>query len=206
MFDVVDLKFKNILDIELVSMADPIVCLIGPSGCGKSTLLRMLNKMEQPDSGAVYYNKTDVSVISAVELRREVTMLPQAPVIYEGTVRDNLLAGLRFQHREQPDDSKLQEVLDRMYLKLKLDDDTARLSGGEKQRISLGRVILLDSPVYLLDEPSAALDPANEKRIMDSIVNWIRENNKQLIMVTHAVELAEEYAQQLISMDGGKIV
>jgi putative ABC transport system ATP-binding protein len=93
-----------------------------------------------------------------------------------------------------------------MHLKLKLDDDTARLSGGEKQRISLGRVILLDSPVYLLDEPSAALDPANEKRIMDSIVNWIRENNKQLIMVTHAVELAEEYAQQLISMDGGRIV
>ncbi len=60
----------------------------------------------------VYYNKTDVSVISAVELRREVTMLPQAPVIYEGTVRDNLLAGLRFQHREQPDDSRLQEILE----------------------------------------------------------------------------------------------
>ena len=206
MFDVIDLKFKNILDIKRVSMVDPIVCLIGPSGCGKSTLLRMLNKMEQPDSGAVYYNKTDVSVIAAVELRREVTMLPQTSVIYEGTVRDNLLAGLKFQHREIPDDIKLQEVLDRMYLKLKLDDDTSRLSGGEKQRISLGRVILLDSPVYLLDEPSAALDPANEKRIMDSIVSWIRENNKQLIMVTHAVELAEEYAQQLISMDGGKIV
>lgn len=206
MFEVVDLKFKNILDIDRVEMVDQIVCLIGPSGCGKSTLLRMLNKMEQPDSGAVYYNKVDISVIAAVELRREITMLPQAPVIYEGTVRDNLLAGLKFQHRELPDDSRLEEILDRMQLRLKLDDDTAKLSGGEKQRISLGRVILLDSPVYLLDEPSAALDPANEKRIMDSIVNWIRENNKQLIMVTHAVELAEEYAQQLISMDGGRIV
>lgn len=206
MFEVVDLKFKSILDIERVSMIDPIVCLIGPSGCGKSTLLRMLNKMEKPDNGAVYYNNTDLSVIEAVELRREVTMLPQTPIIYDGSVRDNLLAGLKFQHRELPDDSRLQEILEKMYLKLKLDDDTARLSGGEKQRISLGRVILLDSPVYLLDEPSAALDPANEKRIMDSIVNWIREKNKQLIMVTHAVELAEEYAQQLISMDGGKIV
>ncbi len=206
MFEAIDLKFKNILDIERVSMVDPIVCLIGPSGCGKSTLLRMLNKMEQPDSGAVYYNQTDISVIAAVELRREVTMLPQTPIIYEGTVRDNLVAGLKLQHRELPDDNKLQEVLDIMYLKLNLDGDTSRLSGGEKQRISLGRVILLDSPVYLLDEPSAALDPANEKRIMDSIVSWIHENNKQLIMVTHAVELAEEYAQQLISMDGGKII
>lgn len=206
MFEVIDLKFKNILNIEHINMIEPIVCLIGPSGCGKSTLLRMLNKMEQPDSGAVYYNQTDVSVIAAVELRREITMLPQTPIIYEGTVRDNLLAGLNFQHRDLPDDEKLQEILDSLYLNLKLDSDTARLSGGEKQRISLGRVILLDSPVYLLDEPSAALDPSNEKRIMNRIVSWIKEKNKQLIMVTHAVDLAEEYAQQLISMDGGKIV
>jgi putative ABC transport system ATP-binding protein len=205
MFEIKDLRFKNILNIDEAVFNRPTVCLIGPSGCGKSTLLRMLNKMEEPDSGAVFYNELNIRSISAVNLRREVTMLPQTPIVYEGNVRDNLLIGHKLQHRELPSDDKLEEALEQMYLKLKLDQDTARLSGGEKQRLCLARVILLDSPVYLLDEPSAALDPHNEKRILDQIVRWIHDQNKQLIMVTHAVELAQTYAEQLIKMDGGKI-
>lgn len=205
MFELTDLTFKTILQIDRLIMDQTVCCLTGPSGCGKSTLLRMLNKLETPDSGRVLYQGEDLAGIEAVAHRRQVTMLPQIPIIYEGTVRDNLLIGLTMQHRHKPTDDELTQVMKRVYLQLDLSADVKRLSGGEKQRLCLARILLLDSPVLLLDEPSAALDPANQDRIIDDVVQHVREHNKQLIMVTHAVELAKRHADQLIRMKGGRI-
>jgi putative ABC transport system ATP-binding protein len=205
LFELKQVKFKNILDIDYLCLDQPVSCLVGASGSGKSTLLRLLNKLETPDSGTVSYNGDNLQEVSAVEHRRRVTMLPQTPVIYADSVRENLAVGLKMQHRAIPSDEVLQAALDSMRLKLGLDEETGRLSGGEKQRLCLARVFLLDSPVYLLDEPSAALDPENQDLIMDHVINYVRKNNKQLIMVTHALQIAKKYADRLVRLESGRI-
>ena len=99
-FMVKNLKFKDILDIPELSVHKPITCIIGASGSGKTTLLRMFNGLNIPDAGCVLYNGEDIAALDKVKLRREVVMLGQTPVIYSGSVEDNLQIGRLFSEKE----------------------------------------------------------------------------------------------------------
>ena len=137
-----------------------MTALLGPSGCGKTTLLRLLNKLVSPDSGRIFYKGVDIAEVPSVEHRRRVMMLSQNPVLFPGNIRDNLEVGFRLQKTEAPGEVRLREILSQVRLDKDLDGPCEQLSGGERQRLVLARVCLLDPEVYLLDEPSAALDEA----------------------------------------------
>ncbi len=202
MFTINDVKFKNILHINNLSLeAGSIYCLFGKSGSGKSTLLKMFNGMLTPDKGQLRYKEEQITTLDPIQLRREVVMLGQDPVVFEGTVRDNLLMGLRFSDQEEVADSKLFSLLNELQLNKELDEDANNLSGGEKQRIAFGRVILMNAEVYLMDEPTSALDEKTELTVMDYFIQLIRKNKKTAIMVTHSKEIAEKYSNHLIYMD-----
>lgn len=95
MFSLKDVQFKNILQIPNLELHEgEIICLFGESGSGKSTILKMLNNMLSPDKGEVLYLNKPVSEYNPMELRQEVVMLGQDPVVFDGTVRENLLIGL----------------------------------------------------------------------------------------------------------------
>lgn len=96
MFEIRNIKFRNILDIKFLNIDKPITCVVGPSGSGKTTLLRMLNRLNVPDEGVILYNNKDISKIDTILLRRNVVMLGQTPVIYSGNIEDNLQIGLEF--------------------------------------------------------------------------------------------------------------
>ncbi|NRW45340.1 ABC-type bacteriocin/lantibiotic exporter with double-glycine peptidase domain [Clostridium beijerinckii] len=96
MFEIRNIKFRNILDIKFLNIDKPITCVVGPSGSGKTTLLRMLNRLNVPDEGVILYNNKDISKIDTIMLRRNVVMLGQTPVIYSGNIEDNLQIGLEF--------------------------------------------------------------------------------------------------------------
>jgi putative ABC transport system ATP-binding protein len=134
----------------------------------------------------------------SVELRRKVVMLPQQPAIYSGTVRDNLLKGLLYSEREPVSDDVLLKMLESVKLNKDLEDDAELLSGGEKQRLALGRVLLMEPEVLLLDEPSSALDDKTELMIIEEVVDYTRRNNKTLVMVTHSNRIAEDFSDQII--------
>lgn len=133
-------------------------------------------------------------------------MLPQLPAIYPGTVRENLLIGLKFAEKPIVDDIKLLQVLNLVHLNKNLDDNSAKLSGGEKQRLALGRVLLLDPEVFLLDEPSSALDEETERIIIEKLVAHTKDMNKTLIMVTHSKKVAQTYSDTMIEINQGKVV
>ncbi|WP_297423846.1 ATP-binding cassette domain-containing protein [Clostridium sp.] len=205
MFEIRNLKYKNILDISFLRIYKPITCIIGPSGSGKTTLLRMLNCLNVPDEGIIYYNNNDISKMDTIKLRRNVVMLGQTPVIYSGTIEDNLQIGLEFSKKKAVSQDILKETLERVELNKQLSDGCGNLSGGEKQRLCLARVMLMDADTYLLDEPSAALDKETEQFIIDNFSKFVLENNKELIMITHSEQIARKFPDSLVRIEEGKV-
>ena len=207
MFTLKNVKYKHILDIaDLTIESSKVTCIIGESGSGKSTLLRLLNKLISCDSGEIFYNGQPLNSVNSIELRRNVVMLPQLPAIFPGTVKDNLLIGLKFAEKPAVDDMKLRQILDIVHLNKDLSDESDKLSGGEKQRLALGRVILLDPEVFLLDEPSSALDEETERIIMEKLHAYTKEAGKTLIMVTHSKKVAQTYSDITIEISKGSVV
>lgn len=206
MFDLNKVKYKNILNIDNLSIAEKkVTCIIGQSGSGKTTLLRLLNKLISCDEGEIFFNAKSLKDINSIDLRREVVMLPQVPAIFPGNIKDNLVIGLNFSEKPIPKDEQLTDILNILGLNKSLHENAEKLSGGEKQRLALGRVLLMDPKVLLLDEPSSALDESTEKTIIEQVVKYIKSNNKTLIMVTHSPKVAEDFSDNIIKISNGKI-
>lgn len=206
MFEIKNLKYKDILDIPELVIDKQVTCIVGPSGSGKTTLLKMLNGLNVPSSGDIFYNTHNISTINFVNLRRSVVMLGQTPVIYRGDIRDNLLIGLNFSEKPLVLDTVLKDCLNRVGLDKNLEDSCSNLSGGEKQRICLARVMLMNADTYLLDEPSAALDKDTEKFIVENFISFVKEKNKQLIMVTHSENIVKNFHPSVIVIKAGKVM
>lgn len=207
MFKLENIKYKNILDIQSLTIPNKkTTSIVGSSGSGKTTLLRHLNKLISPNSGNIFYFNTPLTEIDSVELRRKVVMLSQNPVIFTGTVKDNLLCGLGFSEKPFPQDIKLKEILEMVELNKPLEENAEILSGGEKQRLALGRVILMNPEVLLLDEPSSALDEETENLMVAKLASYVKANNKTLVMVTHSKTIALRFSDNIIEISGGKVV
>lgn len=207
MFKLNAVVYKNILNIKKLEISkNKVTCIVGESGSGKSTLLRLLNNLISCDSGEIYYNNLLIDNIEPVELRRNIVMLPQHPVVFPGTIRENLLIGLKFSEKSETDVLKLSKVLEMVSLKKQLDDDAEKLSGGEKQRMAIGRIILMKPEVYLFDEPSSALDDKTEEIIIERIVKHIKAEEKTLVMVTHSKKIAKAYSDNIVKIDKGKVI
>jgi putative ABC transport system ATP-binding protein len=152
--------------------AGRLTVMVGPSGAGKTTLLRLLNRLDDPDAGAVLFAGHDVRDYDVLELRRRVQVVGQVPVTFPGTVADNVgrdAAGL----------------LGRVGLNPALATREAdRLSVGEAQRMCLARSLALEPEVLALDEPTSALDAASKAGIEELIVGLAR-SGLTVVMVTH---------------------
>ncbi|WP_031386964.1 ABC transporter ATP-binding protein [Desulfonatronum thiodismutans] len=206
MFEFIDVHYDNILDLpRLVLGTEQVTSLVGASGSGKTTVLRLLNKMISPTRGRILFQGENLGQRDSVRHRRDVVMLSQSPAIFEGTVGDNLLAGSRFQEKDPPGDEVLKRLLEQVRLAKSLDEAADKLSGGERQRLALARVLLLEPRVYLLDEPSSALDEETEQLIFDMLTAHVRAAGKTIIMVTHSRAVARKYSDTIIEMSGGKV-
>lgn len=201
MFAIKNLKFKDILSIDELTIKEKITTsIIGESGVGKSTFLKLLNHLNSYDDGEILYNNTPLHTMDPIELRRSVTMLSQAPAIFEGTVKENLTIALQFAEKEPVSDSSLKEALKIVHLDKSLDMDALNLSGGEQQRLAFARMVILDPPIILLDEPTSSLDSDTADLVMQNFLNWAKEREKTIIMVTHSKEIAEKYSDEIIKM------
>lgn len=202
LFRVESLKVNGILEMDKLEIqANKIICIIGKSGSGKSTFLRLLNHLDSPDQGKILYHGEDISSVDPIKLRRKITMVPQTPVIFPGTIKENLLIGQKFSGIELADDAYLKKVLYRISLHKSLETPAEDLSGGEKQRLSLARAMLLDAEVFLLDEPSSALDRATADDVVGAFIDFIKAENKSMLMITHDLEIANRIADETIDMN-----
>ena len=206
MFLLKDIKFKNVLDIENLEINENVVTVVkGESGSGKSTMLKLLNNIISPDSGIVMYNGVDVSDINPITLRREVIMQSQFPTIFPGNVRENLNAIFTLRGEEGLGDEKLLKAMEIVNLKKDLNDDAQNLSGGEKTRLSIARLFLVEPDVFLLDEPGASLDSKTEEILMNNVIAEIKKRNKTLVFISHS-ENPEIISDETITLKDGRVI
>ncbi|MGE7606923.1 ABC transporter ATP-binding protein [Peribacillus frigoritolerans] len=205
MFRLENIKYKGILKIDdLEIQACVVTCLTGESGAGKTSLLRLLNRMDDPDSGSIYYQGQLLEKFNPIELRRKVTMLSQTPFTLPGTIEENLQIGLELTERKKKDEEELVKALETVQLKKSLDESAENLSGGEKQRLTLARLLLLNPEVYLLDEPTSALDEEAELTVMGRFLEEVKREKGTVIMITHSKQLADKCAEQRIVLKKAK--
>jgi ABC-type methionine transport system ATPase subunit len=176
--------------------------IVGPSGSGKSTLLRLLNRLADPDEGRVVYEGKDVRERDPLELRREVSLVPQLPALIDGTVHDNVaygprLAGHSFDARSCLELSGLDPAFE--------DRDAAKLSVGEQQRVMLARALALDPRVLLLDEPTSALDQAARDAVEATLRGLRARTSISIVVVTHDMPQARRLAEYVVRVEGGRV-
>ncbi|WP_366924682.1 phosphate ABC transporter ATP-binding protein [Metallumcola ferriviriculae] len=203
-----EFKGKLVLDIpELVIEHGCIYGIVGPSGAGKSTLLRLLNLLEIPSTGRIFFNgiSTDTNTKSRLNLRRSMTMVFQKPVLFATSVLDNVTYGLTA--RGISKSTARREAfyaLEKVGLKEFTQRNARSLSGGEAQRVALARAVVLKPKVLLLDEPTSNLDPANVAIIEKIARDLNRERGTTVMMVTHNIFQAKRLAGEIIFMYQGR--
>ena len=177
------------------------VGLTGPSGSGKSTILRIAVDLATPSSGLVFCHGRDISQCDPREIRRKMVLVPQEATMFPGTVRNNLLWGLRIRGLTATD-NELVSVLSEVKLKAEfLDRIAENLSGGEKQRIAIARALLLEPDALLLDEPTSALDEESTLAV-ETAINDVREERKiGVLIVTHNREQAERFTSRIVEIE-----
>ncbi|MEW6661931.1 MAG: ABC transporter ATP-binding protein [Bacillota bacterium] len=205
-FELKEVKYRDILDITHLEIpANVVTCIVGESGSGKTTLLRLLNHLISCDRGEVLYKGQDLKTIDPISLRRRVMMLPQNPVVFSGNIQENMLIGLNFAEKPPVSTTQLLHFLNLVALKKEVQQNALSLSGGEKQRLAVARLLLLDPEVMLLDEPSAALDEGTEDLMMSGLKDYVIQNNKTLIMVTHSKAIWSAYGDFVVTIKEGRV-
>lgn len=190
--DVVALKGIN-LEVE----KGQFVCLLGPSGCGKSTLLNAIAGFSLPTEGEITVDGKLVSVPGPDRgmVFQEYALFPWM------SVADNITFGLRI---KKEDPKKIQDKLSELLKMLKLSEFQNRypkdLSGGMRQRVAIARILALDSPIMLMDEPFGALDALTRRSLQDELLKLWFEYKKTIIFVTHSIEEAIYLADRIVVM------
>lgn len=184
--------------------AREILALVGPSGAGKSTLLRLLNFLETPTRGELWFDGHLVPGQAPLHLMRRVTTVFQRPLAFGLSVWDNVALGLRWRGAVVP--AQVDEALHAVGLAHLARRAARTLSGGELQRVALARALAIRPEVLLLDEPTANLDPHNVGLIEDIIRAQHRARALTVVLVTHHLWQARRLAQRVALLWEGELV
>ena len=197
-------------DCNLDIRRGEVVAIIGPSGSGKSTLLRSLNLLEQPTSGAIYFDGADLAGRS-VDLdlhRQKMGMVFQHFNLFpHKTVLQNITMAPVTLKKKTPAEARAQamSLLERIGLADKAGTYPNMLSGGQKQRIAIVRALAMEPEVMLFDEPTSALDPEMVGEVLDLMRDLARDG-MTMAVVTHEMGFAREVADRVVFMADGKIL
>lgn len=196
--------------VSMVISRGEFVVLMGPSGCGKSTLLHLMGGVDKPTSGRVFVNGRNLALMSDNELsdfrRDSIGFVFQSyNLIPTLTAAENIevpmmIKGMPRAERER----RVNKILRLLDMRDRADHTPSMLSGGEEQRVAIGRALANDPTIILLDEPTGNLDRASGRTVMELISSLNRGEGKTLCMVTHDPSLAT-YGTRVVEMVDGKL-
>ncbi len=196
--------------INLAVSAGEVVCVIGPSGSGKSTLLRCVNRLEEPTSGTILIDGTDITNpdIEIDRVRTKIGMVfqqfnlfPHLDVMRNLTVAQTNV--LKRSNREAK--AVAMRMLERVGVAEKATEYPIRLSGGQQQRVAIARALCMDPDMMLFDEPTSSLDPELVGEVLD-VMRALARDGMTMMVVTHEMGFARDVADRVVFMDDGVIV
>jgi sn-glycerol 3-phosphate transport system ATP-binding protein len=191
--------------VSLEAEEGSLLVLLGPSGCGKSTTLRLIAGLEQPDSGTVMIGGADVTHLTPAQ--RKIAMVFQSYALFPHlSVAENIIFGLRVRGVSRAErDSRLKRVADIVGLTQLLDRKPSQLSGGQRQRVALGRAIIAEARLCLMDEPLSNLDAKLRHEMRTEIRMLQQRLGMTMVYVTHDQTEAMTMADRVILMRDGRI-
>ena len=195
--------------IDLTVKAGETVALVGPSGAGKTTIIQLIQRFYDPSEGAIRLDGVDLRDMARADFRQHMALVPQDPVIFADTARENIRFG-----RPTATDAEVEEAAKAAaahdFLTALPDgydsyvgERGVMLSGGQKQRIAIARAILRDAPILLLDEATSALDAESESAVQAAVEDLAR--TRTTLIVAHRLATVKK-ADRIIVFDAGKIV
>ena len=202
-------------DVSFAAEPGSITAIIGPTGSGKSTLMALLLRLFDPDSGRVTIDENDLRDYRIACLRAAIAIALQENVLFAMSVRDNIRyvapAASEDQVRTAIRVAAMDDYVDGLPngIDTVLSDRGGKLSTGQRQRLSIARAVVRDTPILVLDEPTAALDAATEHRVMQNLAVWARGADagagRAIFLITHRISTIRR-ADNILYLDGGRIV
>jgi len=202
---------KIVLDIANLNFQEgKIYAIVGPNGSGKTTLLNILNLLEKPNNGQIFFYDqeiTDKSNSDILEIRRRMTLVNQNPFLFHSTVYDNVAYGLKIRLiPSKVQKNRIRSALNMVGLPGFEDRKANQLSGGEAQRPVIARALVIEPEVLFLDEPTANIDQKHID-VVERIIKKIKKEIKTtVIFTTHDLSQAYRLADEVISLLDGKII
>ena len=193
-------------DISFTARAGEMIGVVGPTGSGKSTVMSLIPRFYDPSSGEILVNGASIADFKLTEYRNQIGYVLQDTVLFRGTVADNIAFGRSGATREQVVAAAKAANADEFIQRMASGYDTMvgegaqALSGGQRQRIGIARVMLRDSPILLLDEPTAALDSESEKTVIEALERLMK--NRTVIMIAHRLATIRDANRILVIQDG----
>ena len=207
-FSYANTKKEAIKNINISIEGSTTVALVGHSGAGKSTIVNLLPRFYDPQKGAVYIDEQNISSVTLSSLRKSISMVSQDIVLFDDTVRANVayanMSASEKQIKEACDLAAAGEFIENLPQKFEtiIGENGVRLSGGEKQRISIARAFLKNSPIILLDEATSSLDAESEEKVQNAIMNLTK--NRTTLVIAHRLSTIIR-ADKIILVNRGEI-
>lgn len=199
---------KQILDIEHFSLREgEAVALIGPNGAGKSTFMQVLMLLQRPTGGELYFKGNKVDWRNPIAYRRRMAMMFQEPLLLNTTVFNNVATGMKLRGvKAETIPDRVNEWLRRLGIYHLAERQAGNLSGGESQRVSLARALVLEPEVLFLDEPFSALDLPTRAALAAELAHILRDTSITSVFVTHDYSEVPLLAETVAVLECGKII
>lgn len=186
-----------------------IFALIGPTGAGKTTLLRLIDLLEVPTAGKIYFGGQEITALGRLklEIRRRMAFVLQKPVVFNMSIYDNIAYGLKWRGKSRKEiRERVDYLLEVVGLSAMRYKNARTLSGGEAQRVAIARALVVEPEVLLLDEPTANLDPISTSRIEQLVSHIIPQYETAIVMATHDLSQGQRLADRIGVMVNGEII
>jgi len=198
-----------IKDISLKVEQGEVLALIGPTGAGKTTLLRLLDLLEVPSSGSIYFDGTEVTASKRLRLqaRRRMSFVLQKPVVFNMSVADNIACGLKWRkEKESSISQRVQDALELVGMTGYSSRNARNLSGGETQLVAIARALAIAPEILFLDEPTANLDPVSAAKIEEVLAHIIGGQKTTVVMATHDMSQGQRLAGRIGVIINGQLL